>query len=113
MPNHNREFDPEAAKKAHSILVEKIEEIERKQHMIGEGDLRFAPAFGLVASGQHGTAHQNYSGLHETGWKNMDATRRGLYAALASIESTMEQHGITEYESVRELDDLTKEDPSE
>ena len=113
MTNQNREFDAEAAKKAHGIIIAKIEEIEQKQYTVGQGDLKFGPAFGLVASGQHGVAHQNYAVMHETAWQNIDATRRGLYAALAAIESSMEQNGITEYESVRELDDLNQEDPKE
>lgn len=108
----SREFDPDAAKKMHAELVRQIEVLEVKQEMVGKGDLSFAPAFGLVISGQS-TAQTNYEHMHSTSWKNIDATRRGMYAALSWLEMVMEQHGITEYDNVRELDalkDATDED---
>ncbi|QSB05288.1 hypothetical protein [Natronoglycomyces albus] len=101
----SREFDPDAAKTIHAELVHVIEKLELKQEMVGRGDLSYAPAFGLVLSGQS-TAQTNYKQLHYTAWNNLDTTRRGMYAALSWLEMVMKQHGITEYENVRELDAL-------
>ncbi|QSB05873.1 hypothetical protein [Natronoglycomyces albus] len=101
----SREFDPDAAKSIHSELVHLIEKLEVNQDMVGRGDLSYAPAFGLVLSGQN-TAQANYENLHYTAWNNLDATRRGMYSALSWLEMVMKQHGITEYENVRELDAL-------
>lgn len=106
MANHDRTLDPESLKKEHAELVQDIEEIELIQEMIGQGDLSYAPAFGLVSSGQNGKAYQNFGVMHETSWTNLDAARRAMYAGLASLEDAMERHGISEFENVRSLDEL-------